>query len=123
VSKKVLIIDDEEEVRELFQKKLNASGYVALSSETGEAGLESARKESPDLIILDIRLPGIDGTEVFRILKEDPSTQHIPVIFVTAVDAPRKIVQQFERGAENYLLKPVSPKALLGEVEEILVGR
>ena len=121
--KKILIVDDEPEVLNLFEKKLKNCGYNVLATTTGEMAIQMAKDISPDLIILDIRRPGIDGTQVFEYLKQDATTQHIPVLFVTAVDSPREIIRHFELGAENYLMKPVSPKVLLNEVEEILVGK
>lgn len=123
MSKRVLVVDDEQEIVEIFARKLQANGFDVITAFSGEEALEKIKMDLPHLVILDIRLPGIDGTRVFEILKEDELTQNIPVLFVTAVDSPREIVRHFELGAENYLLKPISPKALLGQVEEILVTR
>ncbi len=121
--KKILVVDDEQEIVEIFAKKLRAKGFDVITAFSGEEALEKVKMDLPHLIILDIRLPGIDGTRVLELLKEDETTKDIPVLFVTAVNAPREIVRHFELGAENYLLKPISPKVLLGEVEEILVAR
>ena len=121
--KKILVVDDETEIVELFAKKLKTHGFDVITAFSGEEALIKAKTELPNLVILDIRLPGMDGTKVLEFLKEDESTKNIPVLFVTAVDAPREIVRHFDLGAENYLLKPVAPQVLLGEVEEILVAR
>lgn len=122
MAKKILVVDDEPCIVELFGKKLEMSGFIVITAYSGEEALEKAKAELPDLITLDIRLPGIDGTKVFELLRQNESTQNIPVIFITAVDAPREIVHEFDLGAENYLLKPVNPKVLVGQVEDVLVG-
>jgi DNA-binding NtrC family response regulator len=102
---KILIIDDERPIRETLEMFLREKGYDVTASESGEAGLELIRKDQPDMVILDIRLPGIDGIEVLRILKQvSPRSM---VILITAYHDKRVYDQAESLGACGYLLKPI----------------
>jgi len=116
----ILIVDDEEDVLELVRYNLDKNGYSTETATTGEEALTKARAKLPDLVILDLMLPGIDGLEVCRKLKSDTKTQHIPVIMLTAKGEEADIVTGLELGADDYVTKPFSPKVLVARVRRIL---
>jgi two-component system, OmpR family, phosphate regulon response regulator PhoB len=119
--KKILVVDDVPEIRELVEKTLTRKGCRLLSADSGEQALAIARKEKPDLIMMDIMMPGeIDGLEAARILKSDPATCGSVVIMLTAKGKPADIQKGVESGADDYLVKPFSPLELLRKVEKIL---
>lgn len=120
VRKSILIVDDDEGLLKTVQKILLGNGYSVLTANTGEKGLQIARNQRPDLIILDVLLPGIKGREVCAILKEDPGTKLIPVIFLTAKDSPDDIEAEVAVGGQAHLVKPVNAKILLAEVKKNL---
>ena len=119
-NEKILIVDDEEDVLELVRYNLNRSGYQIETASSGEEALSKARKSSPELIILDLMLPGIDGLEVCKKLKGDIKTEHIPIVMLTAKGDESDIVTGLELGAEDYITKPFSPKVLIARVRRIL---
>jgi two-component system alkaline phosphatase synthesis response regulator PhoP len=116
----ILIVDDEEDVLELIRYNLDRSGYHVETASSGEEALTKAREKLPDLVILDLMLPGIDGLEVCRQLKRDAKTDHIPVIMLTAKGEETDIVTGLELGADDYVTKPFSPKVLSARVRRIL---
>jgi len=116
----ILIVDDEEDVLELVRYNLDKSGYHTGTATTGEEALTKARAKLPDLMILDLMLPGIDGLEVCRKLKSDSKTQNIPIIMLTAKGEETDIVTGLELGADDYVTKPFSPKVLVARVRRIL---
>ncbi len=118
--KKILIVDDEEYIRELVAATLSGSPYELLMAKDGEEALEIARKERPDLILLDIEMPKKDGYEVCRALKGDPETSDITIIILTAHAQKEDIRKGYKAGADEYFIKPFSPTALLRKVEEAL---
>ena len=117
---KILIVDDEEDVLELVDFNLTRNGYQTTAAITGEDALKKARLELPDLIILDLMLPGIDGLEVCKKLKADSKTGQIPVIMLTAKGEESDIITGLELGADDYVTKPFSPKVLVARVRRIL---
>lgn len=116
----ILIVDDEEDVLELVRYNLDKNGYRIETATTGEDALAKARAKLPDLIILDLMLPGIDGLEVCKKLKSDTKTQNIPIIMLTAKGEETDIVAGLELGADDYVTKPFSPKVLVARVRRIL---
>jgi two-component system, OmpR family, alkaline phosphatase synthesis response regulator PhoP len=116
----ILIVDDEEDVLELVRFNLDRNGYRTETATTGEEALTKARAKLPDLIILDLMLPGIDGLEVCKKLKGDTKTQNIPIIMLTARGEESDIVTGLELGADDYVTKPFSPKILVARVRRIL---
>ena len=116
----ILIVDDEEDIRELVQLYLVREGYGTLACETGEEALNLVRKEPPDLIVLDLMLPGIDGLQVCRKLKADGKTEAIPILMLTAKAEDADVVTGLELGAEDYVTKPFSGKVLAARVRRIL---
>lgn len=116
----VLVVDDEQDLRRLLGYFLKKEGYEVLEAATGEEALNLAREEPPDLIILDLMLPGIDGIEVCRLLKRNPSTVSIPIIMLTAKGAEADIVKGLETGADDYVPKPFSTAVLVARVKSLL---
>jgi DNA-binding response OmpR family regulator len=120
--KKILVVDDEPDLREILQKKLSQSQFEAIVASGGEEALGICREAKPDLVLLDIAMPGMDGYETCKRLKEDKSTRDIPVLFLTAKDLdPQGITQRFtELGASGYLPKPSTFTELLAKIKEII---
>jgi DNA-binding response OmpR family regulator len=116
----VLVIDDERAIRMLCRVNLSASGMEVLEAPGGEEGLELARREQPDLILLDVMMPGRDGWSVARALAQEPATREIPVVFLTArADAAdRRLGRQL--GGVAYVVKPFDPVSIAELVEEVL---
>ncbi len=113
----ILFIDDSEIDRKVVEKILTKRNFRVILSVDGETGLETARKEKPDLVLLDISLPGINGIEVCKRLKKDDTTKHIPVIFLTGMDTPKNLIDCYEYGAEDFLNKNIPPKLLIKQIE------
>ena len=120
VREKIMVIEDEADILEVIEYNLLREGYRVCSARDGEEGVHLVRKEKPDLVLLDLMLPGLDGIEVCRKLKSDPLTQHIPVIIVTAKGEESDIVLGLGIGADDYVTKPFSPKELLARVMAVL---
>jgi two-component system alkaline phosphatase synthesis response regulator PhoP len=116
----ILVVDDEEDILRLVEYHLSKEGYRVLRAMTGEDGLATARSETPDLIILDLMLPGLDGLDVCRILKRDSATSDIPIIMLTAKSEDADVVAGLEMGADDYVVKPFSPKVLVARVRAAL---
>ncbi len=117
---KILVVDDEKDIVELLQFNLEREGFQIIPSYQGEDALRLAKKELPDLIILDLMLPGIDGLEVCRILKRDPSILSIPIIMVTARGEEADIIVGLELGADDYISKPFGIKEISARVRAVL---
>jgi two-component system alkaline phosphatase synthesis response regulator PhoP len=118
--KKILVVDDEEDILELVRYNLAREGYKILCASSGEDGLKAARAEKPNLIVLDLMLPGIDGLDVTRRLKADDATRKIPIVMLTAKGEESDIVTGLELGAEDYITKPFSPRVLVARVKAAL---
>jgi two-component system phosphate regulon response regulator PhoB len=116
----ILVIEDDPDIRELVSYNLGKEGYTVVGAETGERGLTLLGTVNPDLILLDIMLPGTDGLEVLRTLKRSASTERIPVIMTTAKSEDSDIVSGLELGADDYVTKPFSPKVLIARVRAVL---
>jgi two-component system phosphate regulon response regulator PhoB len=116
----ILVVDDEEDIIELVELNLTREGYRVLGCTTGEKALEIARSKLPDLIVLDLMLPGIDGLEVCRKLKSGPKTHRIPIVILTAKGEEADIVMGLELGADDYVTKPFSGKVLAARVRRLL---
>jgi DNA-binding response OmpR family regulator len=120
MSELVLIIEDETDVAELLVYNLQKAGYKTATARNGAAGLQKGRDLLPALVILDLMLPGLEGTEVCRQLKADSKTAHIPVIMLTAKAEEVDRIVGLELGAEDYVTKPFSPRELVLRVKTIL---
>ena len=118
--KTVLIIEDELDIRDLLEFHLKKEGYIVLTSSDGEKGLEIARNQNPNLILLDLLLPGIKGLDVCRILKSDVITSKINIIMVTALGQEENIVKGLETGADDYVSKPFNMSILLARISAVL---
>lgn len=116
---RILVVDDETDIVELLKFNLEKEGYQVLTAVTGEAAINVARNKLPDLILLDLMLPGIDGMEVCRILKRDPETAVIPIIMLTARTEDIDMVAGLELGAVDYVTKPFSPKVLVARIRAV----
>jgi two-component system, OmpR family, alkaline phosphatase synthesis response regulator PhoP len=123
VRERVLVVDDEQDLLELVSYNLNKEGYRVVCVSSGEEALAAARRDLPDLILLDLLLPNVDGLEVCRRLKADPRTQHIPVLMLTAKSEEADVVTGLEFGAEDYVTKPFSPRVLVARVKTVLRRR
>ena len=117
---KILIVDDEKDILELLGYNLAREGYKIIKALSGEKALISSRLEKPDLIVLDLMLPGIDGLEVLKKLKKDPKTVNIPTVLLTAKGEEADIVAGLELGADDYITKPFSPRVLLARIRAVL---
>ncbi len=116
----VLVTEDEQDIRELICFNLEEEGHRTLACASGEEALMTAASDQPDLIILDLMLPGISGFDVCRALKKRESTRHIPVIMLTARTGDEDVVKGLEEGADDYVTKPFSPRILLARVKAAL---
>jgi two-component system phosphate regulon response regulator PhoB len=119
-NEKILVVDDEEDILELLRYSLTREGYKVHCAETGEKAVASAREKAPDILVLDLMLPGMDGLEVTRVLKSDPLTSSIPIIMLTAKGEEADIVAGLELGADDYVTKPFSPRVLAARVRAVL---
>ena len=117
---RILVVDDEEDLLELVNYNLTKEGYRVTCVGSGEQALDEARQALPDLIVLDLLLPSVDGLEVCRLLKSDARTQHIPIIMLTAKSEEADVVAGLELGADDYLTKPFSPRVLLARIKALL---
>ncbi|MBN2145717.1 MAG: response regulator [Candidatus Aureabacteria bacterium] len=117
---RILVVEDEEDIQELIRYNLNREGYTVDCAGSGEEALKTAIKKTPDLILLDLMLPGMDGMEVCRKLKYEPATRGICVVMLTAKGEEADIVTGLEMGADDYITKPFSPKILIARIRSIL---
>ena len=109
----ILVVDDEEDLLELVRYTLAKEGHSVTCVDTGEKAVDSVRQSLPDLIVLDLMLPGIDGLEVCRRLKRDLKTREVPIIMLTAKSEERDVITGLDGGADDYVTKPFSPRVLL----------
>ncbi len=119
----ILVIEDEEDILALIHFNLVKAGYRVECATTGEEGFVKAREYSPDLVLLDLMLPGMDGLEVCRRLRKAPDTQKLPIIMLTAKSEEHDIVQGLELGADDYITKPFSSQVLVARAQAVLRRR
>ena len=119
-NKTILVVDDEVDILQLIQYNLEKEGYKTLTTTSGEDALREARRHLPNLIILDLMLPGLDGIEVCKQLRSTEDTKYIPILMVTAKSEESDIITGLEVGADDYITKPFSPKVLIARVRAIL---
>jgi phosphate regulon transcriptional regulator PhoB len=117
---RVLVIDDEKDLIELVSYNLEKEGFRVLSARDGESGMAAALSELPDIIIIDLMLPGVDGLEVCRFLRTDHRTARIPLIMLTAKSAESDRIVGLELGADDYVTKPFSPRELTARIKAVL---
>ena len=119
-NEKILVVDDEEDILELVRYNLVREGYTVSCAASGEAALKASASRPVDLIILDLMLPGIDGLEVTRRLKENAGTRDTPIIMLTAKGEEADIVTGLELGADDYVTKPFSPRILIARIKAVI---
>lgn len=117
---KILIVDDEPEIVDMLQTILDMRGYETLGAYNGTDGLLITRVDSPDLIILDMMLPDIEGVEVCRMVRADPSTANVPVVILSARTAQTEVERGLAAGANAYMTKPVNLPRLFDELKKLL---
>lgn len=120
IKKKIMVVDDEADIRELIKFNLEKEGFDVVPVSDGETALEEARLKQPDLIILDVMLPGIDGIEVCFKLKSDSAYKSIPIVMLSAKTDESDQLVGLKIGADDYLVKPFSPKVLVAKISAIL---
>ena len=118
--KTVLLVEDNEDNRIVYSTILQHFGYIVMEALNGEEGIAKARAEHPDLILMDISIPVIDGWEATQVLKRDPETRGIPIIALTAHALASDREKAMEVGCDSYLAKPCEPKAVVSEVEKFI---
>jgi CheY-like chemotaxis protein len=117
---KILIAEDERDIRDLVAFTLRFAGHEVFAASNGEEAVEMAPKVSPDIILMDVRMPRMTGYEACRVLKQNPDLKDIPVVFLSAKGQETEIQQGLDAGAEEYLLKPFAPDQLTSHVKAIL---
>ena len=117
---KILVCDDEANIRNIMDFSLEAEGFLVVEADDGQQALQLAMSEEPDLIILDVMMPGSDGLTVCRELKQNPRTCHIPVLMLTARAGKGDRDAGLAAGADDYVTKPFSPQRLVDKVNEVL---
>ena len=120
MKKRILVVEDTEDNRRILRDLLNASGYEVLEATDGATGVAMAIDLLPNLILMDIQLPVIDGYEATRRIKADPATRHIPIVAVTSYALAGDEAKTREAGCDGYIAKPFSPRNLLERVREFL---
>lgn len=120
MNKKILVVDDEPHLLLLMEARLKASGYEVLTAADGQTALEMAKKQNPDLMILDLMLPKMDGYKVCALLKKDMRYSRIPIILFSARAQQEDMKMGEEVGADAYITKPFEPKRLLAKMEELI---
>jgi len=119
----ILVVEDEGHILELITFNLTKEGFRVRGVSTGEDALRAVREETPDLILLDLMLPGVDGMEVCRRVKADSATRAVPIVMVTAKGEETDVVRGLDAGADDYLAKPFSPRILVARVNAVLRRR
>jgi two-component system cell cycle response regulator DivK len=120
MSQRILVIEDQEDNRRIVRDLFTSVGYEIIEAVNGEDGVSAAAAHVPDLILMDVQLPGIDGYETTRQIKANPDLQHIPIIAVTSYALSGDDVKAYEAGCNGYVAKPFSPRILLAKVRDYL---
>ena len=120
MKKHILVVDDEEDILELVEYNLRKAGYEVTTLASGSRVIAAVRERMPDLVVLDLMLPGLDGHELCSLLKNDPKTRAIPIVMLTAKSQESDVVVGLDLGADDYVTKPFSPKVLLARIQAVL---
>ena len=120
MSKRILMVEDTEDNRQIIRDLMDSVGYELLEAEDGAAGVTMAAEHKPDLILMDIQLPVLDGYEATRRIKADPALRHIPIIAVTSYALAGDEAKTRRAGCDGYFAKPFSPRQLLAKINELL---
>ena len=118
--KKIIVVEDEPDLVDVVTYNLQREGYLVLTAQRGDEGLNLIRSERPDLVLLDLMLPGMDGLSICRQMKSDSSLSEIPIIIASAKGEESDVVIGLEMGADDYLAKPFSPRELLARIKAVL---
>src|SRR3989304_2900149 len=119
-NERVLVVEDEEDIQELVNYVLSKEGFHVTGVRSGEEAMRKLRAGPPDLVVLDLMLPGLDGLEVCRLMRADAGLKSVPVVMLTAKGEEADIVAGLELGADDYLTKPFSPRVLLARIRAVL---
>ena len=119
-NEKILVVEDEEDIQEVLRYNLEKSGYRPICLDQGETAVAVVRKELPSLILLDIMLPGIDGLEVCRQIKQEQELRKIPIVMISARGEETDVVVGLEMGADDYITKPFSPRVVMARIKAVL---
>ena len=122
MSQRILVVEDHEDNRQILRDLLGSAGYEMVEAHDGESAHPMASKEKPDLILMDIQLPGLDGYEATRRIKADPALKAIPIIVVTSYALSGDEAKAREAGCDDYVAKPYSPRQLLAKIRHYLAG-
>ena len=117
---KILVVEDEEDIQEVLRYNLQKAGYQPICLDQGETAVSVVRQEMPSLILLDIMLPGIDGLEVCRLIKQEVSLRKIPIVMISARGEETDVVVGLEMGADDYITKPFSPRVVMARIKAVL---
>ena len=117
---KILIVEDEKDIRQLITFTLQYAGFTVVAGKDGQEAVELVEKEMPDMILMDVRMPRLDGYGACKVIKSNEKTAHIPIVFLSAKGQDGEIGKGFEVGASDYLLKPFTPTELIERVKAIL---
>ena len=120
MTKKILVVDDSIFLQSLLKDRLESEGFFVIQALDGKEGLEKVKNENPDLVLLDVKMPIMDGFECCRRIKNDPIIKHIPVVFLTVMSQKTDIESGIEAGAEAYFTKPYDGNALVSKIKELL---
>ena len=113
---KILVVDDSPTERHVLVELLTRKGYQVLTAESGEEGIEKAKSEQPDLVLMDVVMPGLNGYQATRTLTRDDATKHIPVIVCTSKSQETDKIWGLRQGAQDYMVKPINPEELLAKI-------
>ncbi len=119
-NKKILVVEDDDDIAEELEARLSLEGYCVLRAENGKTGVEKARTEKPDLIIMDVTMPKLDGHEACKILKADDAFKTIPILFLTARPLMADSEKAFELGASDFLKKPYTNDQLIAKIHKYI---
>jgi DNA-binding response OmpR family regulator len=119
MAQKILLIEDDPQISKLISQTLQRAGYEVVTAMDGSEGLRKVKETNPQLVVLDISLPGVDGYQVCRYLRQDPATARLPIIMVTAMGRPADQRRGFETGADDYLPKPFALSELVTRIQSL----
>lgn len=123
MAKKVLIVDDSKTERHVLEQIMTDAGYQIITADNGEDGVAKAKSEKPDLVLMDVVMPGMNGYQATREIARDKETEHIPVIICTSRGAETDKMWGLRQGAQEYLVKPISKQVLLQKVQKIFSNK
>jgi twitching motility two-component system response regulator PilH len=121
VAKKIMVVDDSPTERAFMERMLKKSGYEVVIVSSGEAAVERSSTELPDLILMDVVMPGLNGFQATRLITHGESTKHIPIVICSTKDAETDVVWGLRQGAKDYLIKPVDERALLDKIRLLML--